>query len=325
MTKRDTDVDVVICTYENAGWLDRVLESLARQRARGGWGVLVVDNNSADDTRHVVERHRAAGAVPGLRYVRETEQGLTPARLRGVRETTAPWIAFVDDDCLLDERWIEQALALVREHPDAAAFGGRVAPEYLAAAPSFLAWRGWAFAEQDFGEQVTEVPALVGAGMVVNRGALVETGWVQRPFFADRTGRRLVSGGDVELALRLASTGRPLLYTPHCGVQHVIPPHRTTMRHLIPLARGLGRCSAHAHALTWRGRGWSWLAAAGRDVPRCARRLAWAARRTLRGGDELRDAAFMASYELGLWSGRARVALMLTRGRCEFFGRARRR
>jgi hypothetical protein len=95
------------------------------------------------------------------------------------------------------------------------------------------------------------------------------------------------------------------------------------MRHLMPLARSLGHCSAHAHALTWRGRGRSWLVAACRDLPRCARRLAWAARRTLRGGDELRDAAFMASYEPGLWSGRARVALMLTRGRCEFFGRAR--
>ena len=120
-----SELAVVICTYDNAAMLDRVLAALASQTAaREQWDVLVVDNNSGAETHDVLERHRANARVPGLRVVVEPIQGLTPARLRGVRETTAPWIAFVDDDCVLDEGWIDRALAFSRSHAECGGFGG---------------------------------------------------------------------------------------------------------------------------------------------------------------------------------------------------------
>ena len=214
MSERASDIDVVICTYDNEQQLDRVLGALGRQTAPDGWRVLVVDNNSGPATARVVERHRATGAVPGLRVVREATQGLTPARRRGVAATAAPWVAFVDDDCLLAPAWVEQALAFARAHPEAGAFGGRVVPTYEQPPPATLAERGWLFAEQDLGDEVQEVDCLVGAGMVLNREALESSGWTDEAFLADRVGRRLVSGGDVEIALRVAGTGRPLWYVP---------------------------------------------------------------------------------------------------------------
>ena len=80
-------------------------------------------------------------------------------------------------------------------------------------------------------------------------------------------------GGDVGLALRLAATGRPLLYTPHCAIRHVIAPDRTTMPYLVRMAAGLGASQALAGALdSHRGRR-GWLIAAIHDVPRTVRRL----------------------------------------------------
>jgi hypothetical protein len=95
-------LDIIICTYNRAAALDACLDALARQTApRDAWTVLVIDNGSTDGTASVVERHAAADALPGLRYVREDRRGLTAARRRGIGEATAPFAAFVDDDCHL--------------------------------------------------------------------------------------------------------------------------------------------------------------------------------------------------------------------------------
>lgn len=322
-TVPDSELDVVICTYNNAPLLDRVLSALAAQRgADAPWRVLVVDNNSVDDTRAVVEAHQQRGHVPGLRLVPEPVQGLTPARVRGVVSTTAPFIAFVDDDCLLDEQWVANAIAFARAHPDCGGFGGRVVPTYVKPAPAVLARYGWAFAEQDLGEEPVTGDCLVGAGMVVNRAALEESGWLAAPFFADRIGRKLISGGDVEIALRPAGTGRPLWYVPACHLRHVIPAQRTAMPHLMRMTRGLGVSYSMAHALTWRGSRRSWLRAALKDLVQSLLTVMWQTRRLARGPAGRQDTALAVSYEVGRWAGIARVAALLVTGRCEFLGRA---
>ena len=321
---RDVALDVVICTYDNPTLLDRSLAALGRQAATGGtWGVLVVLNGSGDDTRQVVARHQAAGRIPALRTVDEPVQGLTPARLRGVASTTAPWIAFVDDDCMLDERWVAEALAFAGENPGAAGFGGRVVPSFEDGTRSLPVGYGWAFAEQDLGDEPVTVDCLVGAGMVVNRAALEASGWPDGPLFADRVGRRLVSGGDVEIALRLAATGRPLWYAPACRLDHVIPSERTALAYLARLTGSLGMSSSMASALTWPGSRRSWGRRSLRSLLADAGALLRRAPRRGLGAEGRRDLLLAASYERGRWTGAAGVALLLVRDRCSFFGRAR--
>lgn len=318
-----TVLDVVICTYDNPRQLDEVLGALARQqRADGAWRVLIVDNNSGPSTRQVVDRHQGAGAIPGLRRVVEPTQGLTPARLCGVRATSAPWIAFVDDDCVLDQGWVAHVIAYANAHPGCGGFGGRVLPAYAASAPAVLASYGWAFAEQDLGPEAMEVDCLVGAGMVLNRVALCASGWVDEPFLADRVGRKLISGGDVEIALRVAATGRPLWYVPGCSLRHAIPAHRTTMPYLVRMTRGLGVSFSLAQALTWPGSRRSWARAVPRQLARSLRLVLAAARRALQGTVGRQDATLSSSYEWGRWLGLARVARLLLTRRCRFFGQA---
>jgi glucosyl-dolichyl phosphate glucuronosyltransferase len=319
------ELDVAICTYNNARMLDRVLTALAAQvPAAGVWRVTVVDNNSTDDTREVVERHVALGAIPGLGRVEEHTQGLTPARLRAVSATTAAWLAFVDDDCILDQSWIARAVDFARAHADCGAFGGRVVPTYPEEPPAVLADYGWAFAEQVLGDDPFIVDCLVGAGMVVNRSALDASGWTRGPFFADRVGGKLVSGGDVEIALRIAGTGRALWYVPACRLQHVIPARRTTMPYLVRMTHGLGISHSLAGALTWHRSRRAWLGHVARGALPSLRLGLKLTKRAARGPDAARrDAMFAASYEWGRWVGFARVAALLATRRCDFFGRDR--
>lgn len=233
-------IDLVICTYNNAMYLDRVLTAIAAQRVSHEvqWRVLVVDNNCTDDTQAVVERHIQSGKIP-LQIVLEPKQGLTHARLCGVNNTSGDWIAFVDDDCLLDETWVEQAADFARSHPACGGFGGKVILHWETPPPTFVLKFGYSFAEQNHGDAPNPVSCLVGAGLIMRRLALEETGWIDKQFMTDRVGKKLVSGGDVELALRLAAQ-YPLWYTPRCKLLHLIPARRTSLNYLIKMNYGLG-------------------------------------------------------------------------------------
>jgi glycosyltransferase involved in cell wall biosynthesis len=223
-------ISLIICTYNNASLLDRTLTTLSKQQVPPyvKWMCLVVDNNCIDDTLAIVNRHIRSGAIPHLRIVSEPIQGLTPARLCGVKNTTGDWIAFVDDDCLLQEDWIAQAAMFASEHPNCGAFGGQVVLDWERPPPAFVLRYGYSFAEQNHGSVQKKVPFLVGAGLVINRSALLATGWVNKPLLSDRIGKRLVSGGDVEIVLRIRSAGYELWYAPECKLMHFIPSKRTS-------------------------------------------------------------------------------------------------
>jgi glycosyltransferase involved in cell wall biosynthesis len=259
-TAPSVNIDIVICTYNRAANLDEVLSALSAQHVGSDvvWSVLVVDNASTDATAEVVEAHRLRHLLPGLRRIVESEQGLTPARRRGVQETTAPWIAFVDDDNLLAPGWVDAIAQAIRSHPQAGGISGRVVLDWEEPPPNFLKGLGSCFAEQDLGEAAREIDDMVGAGMVVRRTALVECGWLQRPLLADRVRKRLVSGGDCEIVQRILGAGFQLWFTPDAVLRHRISRSRTSWHYLLRVMYGLGGSEARVSALVWRGDWRSW-------------------------------------------------------------------
>jgi GT2 family glycosyltransferase len=68
--------------------------------------VVVVDNGSSQSLDQVRAAH------PGLRIVTETQKGAAMARNRGVAETTAPRLFFLDCDCVPAPDWLATALAV---------------------------------------------------------------------------------------------------------------------------------------------------------------------------------------------------------------------
>lgn len=244
-------IAVVVCTYNRAADLDRVLARLAAQQPAYGvdWSVLVVDNASTDNTPGVVEAWLGRGVLPGLRSVVEPAQGLSHARARGFRETTADWIAFVDDDNLLASDWLAEMGKAIARRPDAGGMGGRVILDWVGPRRPYLDKLGWCFAEQDHGTDMREVGNLVGAGMVLRRRALLDCGWPDRMLVEDRVGTRLISGGDVEIAQRVKLAGHPLWYAPKCILQHRITADRMGRKYVVRLAFGLGVGAARVSAV----------------------------------------------------------------------------
>src|SRR6266852_75843 len=99
-------ISLILCTYNRCQSLARPLESVAASRLPDSvnWEILVGDNTSHDQARHVIEdfcRH-----YPGrFRYLFEPNQGLSHARNAGIAEARGEIIAFTDDDVTVDPVW----------------------------------------------------------------------------------------------------------------------------------------------------------------------------------------------------------------------------
>lgn len=109
---------VIIPHYDDPARLRTCLDALAPQLARApDVEAVVIDNDSPVDLGPLGE------AFPAVRFVTEPARGAAAARNRGVRETTAPHLAFLDSDCAPAPDWLQSALSLA---DSADVIGGRV-------------------------------------------------------------------------------------------------------------------------------------------------------------------------------------------------------
>ena len=258
-------MDIIICTYNNAVLLERSLATLAKQKfsAPRSWSVVVVDNNCTDHTAKVVDDYIQAQTIPGLRRIVETKQGLTHARLCGINNTSSEWIAFVDDDCLLAKDWVEQAIQFAASHPQCGAFGGKVILEWETPPSLTLVKHARSFAASDRGEIPQQLSRqdfhIPGAGLVAQRKALQQSGWLEKQFLMGREGKKLTAGDDSEIILRILNRGHELWYTPTCVLHHFIPAKRISETYLAQMTYGFGTAAPYISSLRWNRSYQSWL------------------------------------------------------------------
>jgi glycosyltransferase involved in cell wall biosynthesis len=224
---------VVIATYNRASDLRETLASLAGLRPDGDWEVIVVDNNSTDATRDVVESAAPSFPAP-LRYVFEREQGRSPALNAGIRLAAGEVVATTDDDVRVEPDWLNRAAeGLARLRCDYV--GGRVLPIWGASPPAWLPNRGgkhWAvIALLDYGAQPIEFGARVplGVNMAFRREAFARAG-----LFDPGTGRKAgtLLGQEVrEWCIRARAAGLRGCYVPELAVRHIIPAARLNKRY----------------------------------------------------------------------------------------------
>jgi glycosyltransferase involved in cell wall biosynthesis len=243
---------VVIATYNRAADLGETLTSLAGLRPDGPWEVIVVDNNSSDDTRQVVDAAVSRFPVP-LRYIFEREQGRSPALNAGIRFAQGDIIVTTDDDVRVEADWLDRAAdGLWRLGCDYV--GGRVLPIWGAPRPAWLPNRGgkhWAvIALLDYGPEPLEFGARVplGVNMAFRRDAFDRAG-----LFDPQTGRKAgtLLGQEVrEWCIRARAAGVRGFYVPEMVVQHIIPASRLNKTYFRRWFywRGISRAKLYARA-----------------------------------------------------------------------------
>ena len=221
---------ILIATFNRAAVLRQTLDSLAALRPEGSWEVIVIDNNSPDDTRQVVEAAAATFPVP-LRYVFEAEPGRSAALNRGFRAAEGELLVTTDDDVKVEPDWLDRIAAGFETH-GCDYLGGRVLPVWPGALPAWLPARNevlcGVIAVLDYGASPFRYGARVplGVNMAIRREALRRAGE-----FDPRVGRKAgtLLGQEVrEWCVRAHAAGLVGYYVPDVVVHHLIPQDRLT-------------------------------------------------------------------------------------------------
>lgn len=246
------DLSVVICTYNGAERIPKVLNHLAAQinTSEFIWEVVVVDNNSTDNTATTVQALQEQWmSNTELRYVFESKQGLAFARSRAMQEAKGDLVAFVDDDNLLFANWLSEAYKFAQEHPQSGAFGGQIHGKFNTAPPPYLKNIKIFLAIIEKGKiafQYTPEKRMLppGAGLVVRKKA-----WFEHvPSSLSLKGRNaqsLMAGEDLEALVNIQKGGWEIWYNPAMELYHDIPKHRLSEQYLLRLAWGTGLCRHH--------------------------------------------------------------------------------
>lgn len=211
-------VSVVVCTRDRTNDLAASLPELAKLADRGH-PVLVVDNCPADDGTA-----RLVASYPGITYIYEPRAGLDIARNRGIQESSSEVVAFIDDDAIPDEGWLD-ALLKHFDDPMVAVVTGLTLPLELEtqAQQWFEITNGFnrGFEQRSFDSTCMSVVGTgqVGAGvnMAIRRSALSEIGYFDEALDG---GTPTLSGGDQEFFYRALAHGYRIIYEPRALVWH---------------------------------------------------------------------------------------------------------
>lgn len=238
---------VGICTWNRCELLGHSLKQLrALRRPRHvELEIVVVDNNSSDDTPELLRSY--LDRLP-LRVLHEARPGKSHAANLLVQEARGDYILWTDDDVLVDEGWVEAYAAAFARHPEASIFGGPVVPWFPNDPPAWLE-RGFtvvenAYAALDLGSEelaLSHERFPFGANMALRRSA-----HLRRPFnpaFGPRPGVQL-RGEEMVLVRELLALGETGWWVPDARVRHYVPPDRQTLRYLRDYYLGSGRCLA---------------------------------------------------------------------------------
>ena len=222
------EFSVILCTYNRSNGLIRTLKSLQSQDLpkNFSWEIVVVDNNSTDDTPKKV-REFAENSELVVRYVKEEKQGLSHARNKGVAEARGRYLHFTEDDEIADKDLIREIYSTFKTS-NCDCVGGKIYLKCEGKMPKWLIEELWGFLGYlNYGDntlQMDEQRYPFGGNMTFSREVFKKIGLFNVNL--GRRGNQLFGGEEVDFFRRLLSEGGKGVYQPKALVYHIIDKSR---------------------------------------------------------------------------------------------------
>ncbi len=222
-------LSVVICTYNRDAHIERALQSLVAQDFdKKDFEILVIDNNSTDKTPEIIKNFKDKHPDYNIVLAKETRQGLSFARNKGIALAQGTYVSFIDDDGIAKSDYISQINKYVTEYPDTFAFGGKVLPTYeTQKEPEWMSrYIERIISVVDLGDTVKKLTKTypVGCNMIFKKSLFERIGGFN-------TDLKLRSD-DKYIFYKIWSENYEVLYLPKVVVWHFIDAFRTTTEYV---------------------------------------------------------------------------------------------
>ncbi|MGQ9608977.1 MAG: glycosyltransferase family 2 protein [bacterium] len=208
-------ISVIICTWNRAYSLKRTLDSIMTMSIPKDllWELIVVDNNSTDNTKEIVKEYKAKSGL-NIVYVFEEKRGLANARNRGIKEAKGEIIAFTDDDVIVDRNWLCYILKEFDSNESLSLLGGRVELYDPDDQPITIRTFNKRIAFSSPGQLFSLIP---GCNMAFHRRVLDALESFDPTFGA---GTRIKAAEDSDFFYRAYRMGFEMVYSPEILVYH---------------------------------------------------------------------------------------------------------
>ncbi len=245
MLPNDLKISIVICSYNRADYIIGAIDSLHQQTIPHNlFEVIVVDNNSIDNTGELVRQYMNNHPKFHLTYLTESRQGASFARNTGAAFAKSSLLCFMDDDAIAEPDYLEVILDFFAAHNGAAGMGGRIIPKYIPAEPAWMSHYVSSLVG-NFNYSASLVPFAAGkypleSNMVVSKKDFDAIGGFNTAL-PGVVGTLRIGGEGKDFFLRLQSLNKTIWYHPQAIVQHVVEVKKLTPHYLYRVASGIGR------------------------------------------------------------------------------------
>ncbi|MFV0365926.1 MAG: glycosyltransferase [Mangrovibacterium sp.] len=224
------EISAIISTYNRAQYLPGLFESILQQNIDSSrYEVVLVNNNSTDDTEAQCQVFMAAQPNLRVKYCVETQQGLSFGRNRGIKESEGKYLTFLDDDAVLTPNFFEQTILFLDAHPKVSAVGGKILLKYIDHKPAW--YNPYLASLLGFFDRGDKQEAFTNDYFRGSNMSFCADVFVRHEAFntkLGRVGRQLYGNEEKELFYRLQSGGEEMWYVPTAVVLHLVPFERTT-------------------------------------------------------------------------------------------------
>jgi GT2 family glycosyltransferase len=210
--RRELDISLVIATRNRSRQLAACLQAISNIVFEGTWEVIVVDNGSTDETSAVIDQARSTICAP-LTKLLEAERGLGIARNRGIKVAQGRVVAFTDDDCYVDTRFLTEILRAF-EDKKIGYVTGRV--ELYDPSDADTTVNRSRTPKRYLSHNYVYTDSIIGANLAFRRSVLQQIGGFDECMGAGR----MFPAEDVDAAGRAASAGWDGVYRPEMLVYH---------------------------------------------------------------------------------------------------------
>jgi len=243
----NTIISIIIPTKNRAHLIENCIHSLCKQNFDiNKFEIILVDNNSTDNTRKIVEELQNNNNCK-IKYLFEEKSGSHFARNNAAKIAKGEFLYFTDDDLIADPNMLSEILKTFDFHPDLASVTGRILPNWETQPPKWIYkyCNNYLLSLNDRHEEIiidSKDVGIFSCHQMIKKDIFIKAGG----FNPDIVNGEWIGDNETGLHKKIKKLGYKFGYNRNSTTYHQIPTSRITQSYLNNRFANQGNCDSYS-------------------------------------------------------------------------------